>query len=302
MVHPVDHFRPEIGLQGSPFGANSAVTHAACTLSPQERLKTRRRITFSKTMHAIYNSTNVSLVSPSDKEKSGRITTEPVRFSSGRYSRQRSQQRLSRGEEFRWKEQWIDSSEKRARLAKRLRNQLQQREAERSNNPLTEQQKLDLEQSNDFRPALYRHILLLELMDGTDLKVPTSQWATNHTKKAIETASKLFRDVYRNSRHRITVDDPSASPATESGSVSPDFRPMPSSTTDEGSRNPNVHAPLEGEHPGSTSDSPSGCFATGKLCGARHLGAVSEWIVDSGADTHLRSFENHRIRSSSGSF
>ena len=70
----------------------------------------------------------------------GSASTEPIRFGPGRYTLERAQQRLPRGDEALWGARWIDP-DKRAHLAERLRRELKRRQAARlGERPLTSEQ------------------------------------------------------------------------------------------------------------------------------------------------------------------
>ena len=119
----------------------------------------------------------------------------PIRFGAGRYSLQRSRQRLSRGDEALWKGRWIDP-DRRAYLAERLRRALRRRHAARlGERSLTSGEQRNLETS-DFRPALYRHLLLCE-HDAGELRVPESEIASTFLMEATRRAEKNFHDVYK---------------------------------------------------------------------------------------------------------
>ena len=60
---------------------------------------------------------------------------------------------------------------------------------------LTSQEQRNLELS-DLRPALYRHLLLLEI-DAGDLRVPESEIAHTLLEEATRKAEKVFHDVYK---------------------------------------------------------------------------------------------------------
>ena len=125
----------------------------------------------------------------------GSAFTESIRFGAGRYSQQRSRRRLSRGDEALWKGRWIDP-DRRAHLAERLRRALRRRHAARlGERSLTSEEQRNLETS-DFRPALYRHLLLCE-HDAGELRVPESEIASTFLMEAARRAEKNFHDVYK---------------------------------------------------------------------------------------------------------
>ena len=124
----------------------------------------------------------------------GSAFTESIRFGAGRYSQQRSRRRLSRGDEALWKGRWIDP-DRRAHLAERPRRALRRTHAARlgERSPTSEEQR-NLETS-DFRPALYRHLLLCEHDEG-HLRVPESEIGSTFLVEATRRAEKNFHDVY----------------------------------------------------------------------------------------------------------
>jgi hypothetical protein len=94
---------------------------------------------------------------------SGVASTGPIRFGIGRYTLQRAQRKRERGEESPWRTPRA-SPERRAELVEALREQITRRRSTREGSAqFSPHEARTLWRRADHRPALYRHILLLQL-------------------------------------------------------------------------------------------------------------------------------------------
>ena len=152
---------------------------------------------------------------------------------------------------------------------------------------------------SDLRPALYRHLLLLEL-DAGDLRVPESEIAHTFLAEAARKAEKVFHDAYKpgsrcNVNNSEVMDNSADIQTTE---AIPKFE-LQSNAARRVIRNPlRVRDAVAGHpsgdsHHGSDSqnrnDGTDANEADVKHAGTRRYSSVyRDWIVDSGADTHSK--------------